>query len=120
MAERLTDQNELSVKPDDLDFLHLVDVSDTGDNAAGSSKKIQVRNLLKGRTLQYILGCLVFKPNASPSTTTIQPDDWIIYMNSSEDRIVLGLCKTALTTIPSDFDDNTKFLKFHDGNSLLP
>jgi len=120
MAERLTDQDELTVKPGDLDFIHLVDVSDTAENAAGSSRKQQVRNFLKGRAFQYILGCLVFKVNNSPSTTTIQSSDWVIYMSEAQDRLIIGLAKSGVSAIPADFDDASKFLKFYDGNSLLP
>lgn len=41
----LTDKGALTT-PAEGDFLHIVDVSDTTDNAAGSSKKITLTNLL--------------------------------------------------------------------------
>lgn len=118
--ERLTDQIELTDKPSNNDVIHIVDVSNLTDNAAGSSRKIQVQNLLKGRAFQNILGCLVFKVNSSPTLTTIQATDWVIYMSSQTNRLVIGLATGTVSSVPADLDDSTKFLKFYDGSSLLP
>lgn len=46
MEERLDEQTALSETPADGDLIHVVDVSDTTDNAAGSSKKITRANFL--------------------------------------------------------------------------
>tara|TARA_R110002167_G_scaffold284737_1_gene489823 strand:+ start:4501 stop:4863 length:363 start_codon:yes stop_codon:yes gene_type:complete len=117
--ERLTDQDELTVKPAGDDWVYIVDKSDTTDNAAGSSFKMTVDNLLKGRSFKFIQGCLVFSFASDPSTTAIANTDWVIYMNIANTRIVIGIAKGALTTIPDDFDDGAKFAKFYDGNMLL-
>lgn len=45
----LTTRTELATTPADSDILHIVDVSDTTDNAAGTSKKIQVSNLIASK-----------------------------------------------------------------------
>lgn len=120
MAERLTDQTQMTTKPSSSDVLYLVDVSDATDNAAGSSKKIQVQNLLKGFTFRQLLGCLVYQVAVNPSNSQIEIGDYIIYMNEAEDRLVVGLAKGNITTVPTDLDDSSKFLKFIDGSSLLP
>lgn len=45
--QRLTDRSELAAAPADTDLVHIVDVSDTTDNASGTSKKITITNLIK-------------------------------------------------------------------------
>ena len=79
MAERLTDRDELTTASAPGDWIHLVDVSDTTDDPAGTSVKQQAQNFLKGKTFQSILGCLVYKTYGSPTTTTIQATDLVIY-----------------------------------------
>lgn len=118
--ERLTDQLETTVKPSNNDLAYIVDVSDTSQHPDGSGYKIQVQNLLKGRSFQNILGCLVFKVNSTPTLTTIQSTDWVIYMSSQTNRLVIGLATATVSNVPTDLDDSTKFLKFYDGSSLLP
>lgn len=49
MAEKVTDRTELAEAPNASDVLHIVDVSDTTDNASGTSKKITTANLLSGK-----------------------------------------------------------------------
>jgi len=44
--ERLDEQTALTATPADGDLIHVVDVSDTTDNANGSSKKITRSNFL--------------------------------------------------------------------------
>jgi hypothetical protein len=117
--ERLTDQEAYTGKSSDADLLHLVRPSDTTDNAAGSSKKLRIDDLFKGRSFQIILGCLVFKFDAGPTKTTIVSGDWIIWMNVAADRMVLGVAKDDITIVPDDFDTTLKFAKFYDGSSLL-
>ena len=46
MSTKVTDLTELAVTPDDTDVLHIVDVGDNTGGTAGTSKKIQVSNLL--------------------------------------------------------------------------
>ena len=117
MAERLTDRTALTTKPADGDIVYLVDISDTTDNAAGTSKQETVQNLLKGRTFQQILGCMVYKTTASPTTTTIQATDFVIYV--TDVRLVIGRAGTGVATIPADLDDPNKFAKFIDNGPAL-
>ena len=121
MAERLTDQTELTTKPADGDLVHIVDVSNTTDNAAGSSRKMQIQNVLKGRTFQSILGCMVYKVSASPSVTTIAATDFVIYASpkASGNRMIVGIAKAAIATIPADLEDRAKFDTFIDTTSLI-
>lgn len=118
-GQRLTDQTAKTSKPAGDDVVHVVDISNTTDNPAGSSFKMTIDNLLKGRSFKYIQGCLVYSFASDPSTTAISANDWVIYMNIANTRIVIGISKGALTTIPNDFDDDAKFAKFYDGNMLL-
>jgi len=46
MSTKVTDLTELQATPDDTDVLHIVDVGDNTGGTAGTSKKIQVSNLL--------------------------------------------------------------------------
>ena len=117
--ERLTDQLVKTDKPSGVDLVHLVDVSNITDDAEGTSTQMTVDDFLKGRSFKPILGCLVYSFVSDPSKTAIVATDWVIYMNESDTRIVIGIAKAAITTIPSDFDDGAKFVKFYDGNSLI-
>ena len=62
----------------------------------------------------------MYQVAVNPSNSQIESGDYVIYMNESADRMVVGLAKDVITTIPADLDDSSKFLKFIDGNSLLP
>lgn len=115
--ERLTDQTVLATKPDDLDVLHIVDVSNTTDNAAGSSRKITVPDLLKGRAFKQLLGCLVYQVASSPSLTQIEDGDYIIYMTDTE--MIIGKALDTITTIPADLRDSAKCANFIDATPLL-
>lgn len=115
--ERLTDQTEYTAKPADLDVLHLVDVSNVTDNAAGSSRKITVPNLLKGRVFVPLLGCLVYQVSATPSATQIEDGDYIIYMTDTE--MIIGKALATITIIPADLRDNTKCANFLDATPSL-
>ena len=44
--QRLTDKTELAEQPNNEDFFHIVDVSDTSANASGTSKKLKYSNLI--------------------------------------------------------------------------
>lgn len=116
--ERLTDKTELNDGIAVSDLVHLVDVSDTTDNAAGSSKKVQLGNLLKKISFVSILGCLVYRTGSSTNISAIQSGDWVIYMSTANDRLTIGIATGAITTIPSDLD-GANFTKFYDGSSLL-
>lgn len=50
MGQRLDQRTALSTQPADGDLLHVIDVSDTTDNANGSSKKITYANLIPDAT----------------------------------------------------------------------
>lgn len=117
--ERLTDQTVKTDKPEGTDLVHLVDVSNTTDHASGTSAQMTVDDFLKGRSFKPILGCLVYSFVADPSKTAIVATDWVIYMNEANTRIVIGIAKAGFTTVPAHFDDDTKFTKFYDGNSLI-
>lgn len=60
----LTDKTTL-ITPADGDFLHIVDVSDTTSNAAGTSKKITKANLVADKLSKTLTDTNIFVGNAS-------------------------------------------------------
>lgn len=68
----LTDRTELGAAPASNDFFHIVDVDDTTDNAAGTSKKITVENLLDSTRTSTIN--FVIEGGGSAITTGIKGD----------------------------------------------
>lgn len=63
--ERVSDQTELNASPADGDLVHLVDISDTTDNAGGSSRKMTVANLTRRRIENETPGGTVNGVNAA-------------------------------------------------------
>ena len=99
MSTKVTDLGELAATPDDTDVLHIIDVGDDTGGTAGTSKKIQVSNLLasagsvdsvNGQTGVVVLDVddLVDVDAASPNSNDVlkwtagvtnkwQPVDWL-------------------------------------------
>lgn len=81
MAERLTDQTEKTSGLSFDDVLHIVDVSDTTDNAAGSSYKIKVGNFLRllgvGVTITGFENYTVKKASGNTDLTTLEVGDLV-------------------------------------------
>ena len=55
--EKLTNRTQLSARPADGDWVHVVDVSDTTDSSLGTSKKITSDNLGKATKLAIGIAC---------------------------------------------------------------
>lgn len=118
MAERLTDKTALTTVASDADLFHVVDVSDTTSNAAGTSKKHTAFSVL-AKGLRPIQGCYVLaRTSGSTSTSVLAAGDLVMYVNAS-DAIIIALLKGAVTTIPDDLRDNTKAFTFIDQSPLL-
>lgn len=131
MPERLTDQTELTTAPENDDIVYVVDVSDTTDNPAGSSKQQTFANFTKGiRGFGALLpgtlspsgspATLLFKTTSNPATddyTAIQQHDIVIRADAA--RCVIGYVLNDFTTFPDDFDDPTKFAKYIDNGPAL-
>lgn len=67
---KLTSRTAISTDPDDLDLFHIVDVSDTSQDSAGSSFKMTLNKLFSTRTfVKY--NCFVSK-NGSDSTGKVE------------------------------------------------
>lgn len=114
---KLTTKTEKTGAFADDDLLHVVDVSDTTDDASGSSFKVELLNLFAGFTwIKNGTDYMVSKRNATPNNATIQDDDWVIYMTDT--RLVIGRAKATISVL-ADLDDNTKFAKYVDGSPLL-
>ncbi|MCR9263299.1 MAG: hypothetical protein NXH86_04035 [Flavobacteriaceae bacterium] len=116
-GQRLPEKNEKTSGFSFAHIFHLVDESDTTDHASGSSFQAKLGNFLKELGAIQLNGCLVIKKNASPVYTSIQDDDWVFYM--SDTRLIVGVPKATITTVPTDLDDDTKFIKFLDNTPLL-
>lgn len=110
MAERVTDQTAKTTAPADDDVLHVVDISDTTDNAAGSSFKMGVANFLKGKGLLVIQGCYTIKDLAAgnESTTILEAGDLVLYESVSNDDFIIATIKAAITVVPDDLRDSSK------------
>jgi len=120
MAERLTDQALFSGLLDADDRVYVVDRSDTTDNPAGSSRQMKIEEFLAGHRFQKINGCLVYKNPPQNSATVIEDQDWLIYIDGTgAGRLVIGFVLPGFTTVPTDFDDPTKFMKFVDNQAAI-
>ena len=117
MAERLTDLTALTAVNASDDLIHIVDVSDTTQNAAGSSKKQRVDDFFKGKTFKSLLGCLVWQVSLTPSKTQIQDGDFIIY--ATDDVLKVGVALDTITNPATEMNDNTKCSLFIDQTPLL-
>lgn len=69
---KLSDKSELSTVAD-VDLLYVVDVSDTSESAAGSSKKVQAKNLPFAKLDDEDIVLSSVAPSASLLTATINP-----------------------------------------------
>lgn len=110
MAERLTDRTEKTAAVSFDDVIHIVDVSDTTDNAAGTSYKIKVGTLLNllgvGVRITGFENYTVYKSSGNTNLTTLEVGDRIEGVGSyfSGDYII-----ATVATIPviDDTDFNT-------------
>lgn len=128
MAERLTDRTELTTPAVGTDLIYVVDVSDTTDNATGTSKKQTVATFLAGKTF----GKNVINPG-TPATTLIfnmsnsanhpvtqaLTGDFVVFIDNTANRMLIGLALDGLTSFPADLDNDAKFAKYYEGSRLL-
>ena len=128
MAERLTDRPELLSPAEGGDLIHIVDVSDTTDNAAGSSVKQRIDVMLRGKVFGKNTNnpgvpatAIIFNTSStlSPPGNQALIGDWVIYMNQSDSRLIIGIATQNCSDFPLHLDDDTRFIKFYDGTSLL-
>lgn len=116
-GERLTDKDQIDIDDISLsDVLHLVDVSDTSSNAAGTSYKARLFDLLVKRTFVATSNALIFKSPANAGSISTEPqlNDWVIFMSTT--RLVIGIAKDdiGVGTMPGALDDSDLFIKFID------
>ncbi len=119
MAERLTDKTPFTSKPDALDVLHMVDISDTTSNPAGTSFKLPVEQLMKFAGFMLINGARVLKSTGNESLINIQAGDFGIYVSPGIDRLVIFTAKVNNIVIPTDLDDSGKVAKWVDETPKL-
>lgn len=100
-TQKITERTELNARPADGDLVHIVDVSDTTDNADGTSKKITFSNLVKDYIdSSFVVGPASATDNAlarfdlttgkliQDSTITVSDDGLTIGLNSDELDVV--------------------------------
>ena len=120
MAERLTDRTAKTETPDKVDLIHLVDVSDATENAAGSSRKQTVENFLKGRAFLFIQGCYTLKATGNESTTVLEIGDLVIYHHvAGLGTFIIATIKATIITIPTDLRDSAKAANWLDTSAAL-
>ncbi len=117
--ERLTDQTERTTRPDVLDLIHLVDVSNTTDHASGSSFKMNIANFLKGIGLLTIQGCFTIKASGNSSTSILEDGDFVIYASVANDSLIVGVIQDTISTVPDDLRVKAKCERFIDNSALL-
>lgn len=119
MAERLTDQTVKTTTPARTDVAHIVDVSDTAENAAGSSFQ-QTINTIIGAGLSKIQGCIVLaRTGTDQSMTALQAGDFVIYEDVASDTMIMATIKATITTVPADLRDTSKAANWLDTSAGL-
>lgn len=121
-GERLTDKDQIDIDEISLlDVLHLVDVSDTSSNAAGTSYKATLFDLLVKKTFVATSNAMIFKSPSNSGSISTEPqlNDWVIFMSNT--RLIIGKAKDdiGVGTMPGALDDGDLFIKFIDQTPLL-
>jgi len=110
--QKLTDRTELAAAPADGDLVHVVDVSDTTDNASGTSKKITITNLIK----TYV-EALTSYFNVSSDTLDDIPDGTTYKLVTAAEKTVLGNTSGTNTGDMSDAAVKTAYENNADTNA---
>ena len=119
MAERLTDKTAKTAKPVDDDLVHVIDVSDVSQNAAGSSFKMKVDDFLKGRAFIMVQNCHTLKGVGNESRTVLEVNDFVIYQNVGNNILILATILATITTVPTDLRDSAKAANWLDASAAL-
>lgn len=119
MAEKLTDKTAKTTTPASGDLVHIVDVSDTTSDAAGTSFKHTIDDFLKGRAFLTIQGCYALKASGNESITVLETGDFVIYEDVAGDEMILATIILAITTVPADLRVSTKAARWLDTSALL-
>jgi len=119
MSTKVTDLTELAATPDSTDVLHIVDVGDTSGGAAGTSKKIQVSNLLASAgsvdSVNGQTGVVVLEMNDIDDVNAATPADNIVL--SYDTATSKYIADTRLTTLYTEFRNGTAVNVYADGTT---
>jgi hypothetical protein len=119
MSTKVTDLTELAATPDSTDVLHIVDVGDTSGGSAGTSKKIQVSNLLaSGGAVDSVngqTGVVVLEMNDIDDVNAATPADNIVL--SYDTATSKYIADTRLTTLYTEFRNGTAVNVYADGTT---
>lgn len=111
MGQPLTLRTELATTPDNADFMHVVDVSDTTDSTEGSSKKVTVGNLLAGATVSDASTTVKGKVELATDAETITGTDTARaitpsnYKNAFDETLPAVTNAATSKTTPVDADE---------------
>jgi len=105
---KLTDKTNLGAAPDDADVIHLVDVSDTSADSAGTSFKLTIANLFSNlvrKTLFNANTILAANANDTPLALTVSASTFlgrkasgnISAMSITEAKTLLAYKQTDIT-----------------------
>jgi hypothetical protein len=119
MSTKVTDLTELAVTPNSTDVLHIVDVSDISGGSAGTSKKIQVSNLLASAgsvdSVNGQTGVVVLEMNDIDDVNAAAPADNIVL--SYDTATSKYIADTRLTTLYTEFRNGTAVNVYADGTT---
>lgn len=114
---KLSERTELAGGSILTDLIHVV--------RGGVSYKRQLSNILDTSQIPFRITSgnrefIIFKKVPSDSTTNVLAvGDILLYIDTDAERLVLGIAKAAMSSYPTDLDDDTKFMKFLDQSALL-
>lgn len=129
MAKKVSELTELITPPHSEDYFHIVDKSNIEDSPQGTSVFQKVSTFLRGRVfgknttvINTAANTLIFNMSNSNNHPGIQAlqNDFVVFMDATDTRIIIGVAIDTCVNFPTDLDDITKFVKFHEGNKLIP
>lgn len=118
MATKVTDLTELNQAPDNADYLHIIDVSDTTGGTTGTSKKITIANMPAGgggavSSVNGQTGVVVLDIADLNDVTGATPSNGNV-LNWQTNQWVLD---TRLTTLYTEFRNGTAVNVYADGTT---
>lgn len=117
MSTKVTDLTPLAATPDDTDVLHIIDVGDDTGGAAGTSKQIQVSNLLASAgavdSVNTKTGVVVLEMNDIDDVNATTPADNIVL--SYDTATSKYIPDSRLTTLYTEFRNGTSVNVYSDG-----
>lgn len=127
MSKKVSELDEIT-NVDGADFLHIVDASDDTDGPDGTSVFATIANILKGKVFgkntnvpNTAAKAIIFNMSntSNPSGTQALAGDFVLFMDTGVDRLIIGVALATCAAFPADLDDVAKFAIFHEGSQLI-